>query len=170
MNRTLYEETQRFAVWVYIVTALTMSAVIVGQFLLLMNPPRNGDPLPPVVPVITIVVTIIIANLLYMRVRVRENDVYAQLGFLFPMMWRRIGFDKMQEYRVVQYKPLREAGGWGIRFGMFEGKPASFVNARGDRGVLLISDKRPLIISSQDPERLAEAIARAREVYQQARG
>lgn len=170
MNRTLYEETQRFAVWVYVIVALTMSAVIVGQFALLMNPPKNGDPLPPAVPVITIVVTIVIANLLYMRVRVRENDVYAQLGFLFPMMWRRIGFDVLREHRVIKYRPLREAGGWGIRFGMFEGKPASFVNARGDRGVLLISDKRPLIIGSQDPERLAEAITRALEVYQQARG
>ncbi|MCC6696601.1 MAG: hypothetical protein IT365_13300 [Candidatus Hydrogenedentes bacterium] len=170
MNRTLYEETQRFAIWVYVTLALTMSAVTVGQFLLLMNPPKDSDPLPPVVPIISIVVAILLANLLFLRVRVRENDVYAQLGFLFPMMWRRIGFDKMQEYRMVKYKPLREAGGWGIRFGMFEGKPASYVNARGDRGVLLISDKRPLIIGSQDPERLAEAIARALEVFQRARG
>ena len=170
MNRTLYEETQYFAIWVYVILALTMGAVIAGQFALFMHPPKDSEPLPLVVPVITVVVTILVTNLMCLRVRVRENDVYAQLGFLLPMMWRCVRYDVIREQRVVKYRPLREAGGWGYRFGLFEGKPASYVNARGDRGVLLESDKRPLVIGSQEPERLAEAIARAREVYRQARG
>ncbi len=167
MNRTLYEETQRFALWVYIlmfVMVFGTLAVMVG----LGKDPGNPDsePIPMGVVGLTMAGLLLVCNLMLLRVRVREEDIYVSLGVLFPMMWRRVRHESIGDQRVVKYNPLRNAGGWGMRMGMFESKPTTFFNARGDRGVLLEMDTRPILIGSQNPEPLAEAIARAREQYE----
>ncbi|MCL4692075.1 MAG: hypothetical protein KJ060_06130 [Candidatus Hydrogenedentes bacterium] len=155
MNCTLYEETQRFALWVYI--------VMVGVGKDPGNP--ESEPIPIGVVGLTMGFLVLMSNLMLLRVRVREEDIYVSLGILFPMMWRRVRLDAIHAELVVKYNPLRNAGGWGMRMGMFESKPTTFFNARGNRGVLLEMDTRPVLIGSQNPEPLAEAIARAREQY-----
>jgi len=63
-------------------------------------------------------------------------------------------------YRVVQYRPILDYGGWGIRAGR-DGERV--LNARGDRGVRLeLADGSSLLIGSQRPEELAETLERAR--------
>jgi hypothetical protein len=166
MNHVVYEETQRFGLWVY----LLMFVLIVGLLIAFVGLSKISDnPNTASVPVgalsFAMAILLLTGNLMLLRVRVRENDVYVSLGVLFPMLWRRVGLDTIVEERVVTYRPLRDAGGWGVRLGMFEGKPASYFNARGNRGVLLTTANRPFIIGSQNPEPLAEAIARAREQY-----
>ena len=171
MNHVVYEETQRFALWVYILMFVMIAGTLVAMVGLggeTGNPEKESIPFGVVL--LTMAGLLLICNLLLLRVRVRENDVYLSLGVLFPMFWRRVGLDTIVEERVIRYRPLRDAGGWGMRLGMFEGKPTSFFNARGDRGVLLATEQRPLIIGSQNPEPLAEAIARAREQYGKVHG
>lgn len=166
MNHVVYEETQRFGVWVYILMFVLVAGLLVafvGLSKMAENP--NAAPAPAVPLSLALVILLLCSNLMLLRVRVRENDVYVSLGVLFPMLWRRVRLETIVEERVVTYRPLRDAGGWGVRLGMFEGKPASYFNARGNRGVLLTTANRPFIIGSQNPEPLAEAIARAREQY-----
>lgn len=166
MNEVLYEENQRFAIWVYILMFLLIFGLLPVLVGLGKEPAKTGEEPIPLGVIALIVVSLLLAtNLMRLRIRVRSNDVYLSLGVLFPMLWRRVNLDTIVEERVVTYRPLRDAGGWGIRLGMFEGTPTSFFNARGNRGVLLTTGHRPLIIGSQDPEPLAEAIARAREQY-----
>jgi len=166
MNQVAYEETQRFALWVYVLMFVLIFGLLIAM-VGLGEGPGNADRerVPLGVVAFTMAVLLLVSNLLVLRVRVRENDVYMSLGVLFPMLWRRVGLDTIVEERVITYRPLRDAGGWGVRLGMFEGKPASFFNARGNRGVLLATSHRPLIIGSQNPQPLAEAIALARERY-----
>ncbi|GMV94269.1 MAG: hypothetical protein AMXMBFR82_40470 [Candidatus Hydrogenedentota bacterium] len=171
MNRTLYEETQRFALWVYIlmfVMVFGTLAVMVGVGKDPGNP--ESEPIPTGIVGLTMAGLLLVCNLMVLRVRVREEDIYVSLGVLFPMMWRRVRIASIQNQRVVKYNPLRNAGGWGMRMGMFESKPTTFFNARGDRGVLLEMDTRPILVGSQNPEPLAEAIARAREQYAKTHG
>jgi hypothetical protein len=59
----------------------------------------------------------------------------------------------------VQYRPIADHGGWGIRSGR-DGERA--LTARGNRGVrLVLADGTRLLIGSQRPEELAETIERA---------
>lgn len=56
------------------------------------------------------------------------------------------------------YNPLMEYGGWGIRYGL-QGRA---FNMRGDQGVQLeLRSGQRVLIGSQDPDALAEAIRKA---------
>lgn len=57
------------------------------------------------------------------------------------------------------YHPMREYGGWGIRYAPNQSRA---FNMRGDRGVqLVLRSGQRVLIGSQTPEELAEAIRKA---------
>ncbi len=101
-------------------------------------------------------------NFLHMRTRVLGDELYVQFGYLFPIYRKRIPLKDIVEARIVEYRPLRDAGGWGIRFGRFEGAPCRFLNCRGRRGVLVQTQERSYIIGSQIPVQLHAALEEAR--------
>ena len=84
-------------------------------------------------------------------------------------VWYRLGSDLppggvdlefSDSHAVVEYRPIVDHGGWGIRAGR-DGERV--LTARGNRGVRLeLADGTRLLIGSQRPEELAETIERAR--------
>lgn len=98
-------------------------------------------------------------NVMHMRTKVGEKGVTLRFGCYVPA-WppRRIPFAEITEVRVVTYRPIRDSGGWGLRFGRFEGAPARFYTARGNRAVFVRTPARNYLIGSQDPARLLNAI------------
>jgi len=85
---------------------------------------------------------------------VRNDGIYI---CFFPFHWsfRKITFKELKRYEVRTYRPIREYGGWGIRYGS-KGKA---YNVSGNRGVQLefLNGKR-LLIGSQRTEELWRAI------------
>ena len=83
---------------------------------------------------------------------VRKDGVY--INFV-PLSRQTILFAEIVSYEVRTYKPIREYGGWGVRYG-WAGKA---YNVSGNRGVQLkLSSGKGLLIGSQCPEELAQAI------------
>jgi hypothetical protein len=77
----------------------------------------------------------------------------------YPLTRRVIPFEHIKSCRARTYRPIREYGGWGIRFG-FKGNA---YNVSGNRGVQLEFHKgRPLLIGSQRADELAAAINQGR--------
>jgi hypothetical protein len=73
----------------------------------------------------------------------------------FPLTSRKISFDNITSCKARTYRPVREYGGWGIRFSS-KGKA---YNVSGNRGVQLeFKQDRPLLIGSQMSEELADVI------------
>lgn len=73
----------------------------------------------------------------------------------FPLTSKYISFDSITSCKARTYRPIREYGGWGIRFS----RRGRAYNVSGDRGVQLeFSESRPLLIGSQKAEQLAEVI------------
>lgn len=73
-------------------------------------------------------------------------------------LWRkrRISMDRVRKARVVQYDPVNDFGGYGMR----SGRLGQAYIARGNRGVELeFEDGRKILIGSQMPDQLAKAIA-----------
>ena len=69
--------------------------------------------------------------------------------------FKKIQLDNLKRHYVRTYDPIREYGGWGIKYG-FGGK---VYNVSGDRGVQLkFTNKKDLLIGSQKPEQLDSAI------------
>jgi hypothetical protein len=78
-----------------------------------------------------------------------------RFGFLYRTS---IPIADVRRAEAVEYRPISEYGGWGIRG--FGKKRA--LNTRGNRGVLLTkTDGSTLLIGSQKPRELLDALAKA---------
>ncbi len=75
-----------------------------------------------------------------------------------PFTTRHIPFEEIKKIQARRYNPIKEYGGWGIQ-GWSRKRMA--YNVRGNLGVeLTLSDGRQVMIGSQRPYELAEAIER----------
>ena len=91
--------------------------------------------------------------LLRMTTEVHDDGVHVQF---FPL-WRKriIPFREIRNAAAQTYSPLRDYGGWGIRWG----PRGTAYNVSGDRGVLLeLAGGKRVMIGSQRPEELEMAI------------
>jgi hypothetical protein len=158
---TVYREDQNFAWWVYVVlavmattTALTYLAVGpggnanggrasgLGVFLLV------GLALP----------SVLVLGVLRMTTEVTPLSCRVWFGWI-PTYRHSVPISSITRVEVVTYRPLADCGGWGIRRGR-DGERV--LNARGNRGVrLILSDGSRLLIGSQRPEELAQALEQA---------
>lgn len=163
-DRPLYRETQRFRQpWLMAVvgflTALSWYAAI-SQ--LIFHDPFGKNPAPDAVMVgIVLAVGIGLPLLMYtarLTTQVRFDGLYVRY-FPFHRSFRKLGVDRLADWQVVTYRSLRHYGGWGIR----RGRRGKAYNVRGDRGVeLTFPDGKRLLIGSQAPGELADAIATVR--------
>ncbi len=83
---------------------------------------------------------------------VRNDGLYIRFSPLFHQI---IPFDDIKKCEVRQYSPIKEYGGWGIKWG----RKGKVYNVSGNRGVQLkLLKGKPILIGSQRPEELAQAI------------
>jgi len=83
---------------------------------------------------------------------VRNDGLYIRF---FPLTHQKIPFEDIRRCEVRTYSPIREFGGWGIRYG----RKAKAYNVSGNQGVQLeLSNGKRLLIGSGRPEELARAI------------
>ncbi len=77
-----------------------------------------------------------------------------------PLARRSIPFASIRRAEPVTYRPIRQFGGWGIRFGR---RGARAYSMSGDRAArLTLDDGSEIYLGSLEPEALAAAIDRAR--------
>lgn len=102
----------------------------------------------------SIVISIFFA-MVKLETRVRRDGLYVRV-FPFHTDYKKFTAESLSEYYVCKYRPLLEYGGWGIRFG----KSGKAYNMRGNKGVQLVfKDGKRLLIGSQRPDELAEAMS-----------
>lgn len=90
-----------------------------------------------------------------LRVEVRKEGLVYRF---FPMHLhdRTIAWQEITGHEMVNYHPLRDFGGWGIRYG----KLGKAYSVSGDQGVLLVlDDGQKLVIGSRDANGLDLAIS-----------
>ena len=87
---------------------------------------------------------------------VREEGIY--LRFIpFHFKWVKIDYTDIEQYESIKYNPMRDYGGWGIKWGR-EGKA---YNVSGNLGVkLMLNDGKRIMIGSQRPDQMVEAISK----------
>ena len=95
-------------------------------------------------------------SLFCQKTTVTETHLTVTFGALLPLYRQQIALKKIASAEAITYSPLADYGGWGIRGW---GKNTA-LNARGIRGVqVALRDGRRILIGSQRPEELAEALA-----------
>ena len=98
---------------------------------------------------------------LKLHVEVREDGVH--INFV-PLARQTVPFRDIVSCEVRTYRPMREYGGWGVKYG----RAGKAYNVSGNRGVQLkLSSGKGLLIGSQRPEELAQAIQKGIRGYTQ---
>lgn len=154
----VYREEQNFAWWVYALLAVMAG---VGVLFVLWDggkaPPGDGwsGEIPVALAVGLALPAILVVGVLRMTTEVTPVDCRIWFGWI-PTFHHTILLSSIQKVEVVEYRPLRDCGGWGIRRG--RGGERVF-NARGNRGVRVeLTDGTRLLIGSQRPAELAQVL------------
>jgi hypothetical protein len=164
----LFREVQRFhQFWLWALVAFLTGVSWVGFVQqLVLNVPFGTRPAPDIVVIgmwvlfgLVFPVMALIAGLI---TEVRGDGIYIRY-IPFHRQFRTMPFDAIQTYETKIYRPLREYGGWGIRYG----SGGKVYNVSGNRGVqLVLQSGRRILIGSQNPDALINAIDKAkRETY-----
>lgn len=86
---------------------------------------------------------------------IREDGVYFKF-FPFHVKHRKILFSKIKSFEAITYRPIRDYGGWGIRYG----RKGLAYNISGNRGVLFeLSNGRTILLGSREADKFAAALA-----------
>jgi hypothetical protein len=115
--------------------------------------------------VILVAIPLLFGRLVF---EVQEESIRIRFGYVgWP--GRIVPLGDVERTEVVTYRPIRQFGGWGIRGGRFQGEFTGVYSMRGNRGLLLFLTQdtrvflfrtRRLLVGSQEPERLQQAIDR----------
>ena len=159
----IFREIQHFRqIWLWaLLTSISLLIIYAMVQQLLLGKPFGSNPAPDLALVIIGIIFglgfPIFFYFLNLTTEVRKDGLYYRFS-PFHRSFRRIALEDLTSYEARTYSPVKNYGGWGIRYG--QGGIA--YNVSGNRGVQLelANDKR-ILIGSQRPEELAEAIRRA---------
>lgn len=166
-EKVLFREIQRFrqaSLWGLLGTAafVVIGVMGCGLFLqLVLGKPWGKNPVPDgVLVLIAGTAILIMAGIVWLMyaahliTEVRTSGLYVKF-YPFHRSSQKIDLNNVINMEIVTYRPLREYGGYGIRYGA-GGKA---YNVYGNRGVkLTYRGGKILMIGSQRPEELAGAL------------
>ncbi|MDP7357629.1 MAG: DUF6141 family protein [Pseudomonadales bacterium] len=159
-NEALYAERQRFRqwwIWLLVLIGPVVSLWAIFQQLV-MGSPFGNNPAPDyVLVVLVIIVGGGLPLFMYstgLDTEVRDCGVCIRFR-PFHRKWVVFGFGSIQKAEACTYSPLRDYGGWGIRYG----RKGKAYNVSGNKGVMLVlSDGKSVLIGSGNHEILCSAI------------
>ncbi|WEL19640.1 hypothetical protein [Candidatus Nanohalococcus occultus] len=144
----MFEETQRFRqpwLWTIVLGTTVMTVLALafdGQYI-------SG--------LMALAVMALTAGFLYavrLDTRIDEDEISIRL-FPFHISSRTLSYDEIEDLSVERYSPLREFGGWGLRWR--PGKRA--YNVSGNQGLRIKKkDGKEIVIGTQRPEELEQVV------------
>lgn len=167
----LFEETQKFdQVWfrllgLGILGGALFFIVFSSYHQLIQGVPFGDRPLPDRALVIvnvlillfSIVMTLWLTNL---KLTTRLDRRGLSINY-WPLARRNLPLEKIASWQAMDYHPIRDYGGWGVRYSLTQRHWVYSV--KGHRGVLLeLSDGKKLMLGSGRADELAQAIAEAK--------
>lgn len=164
-DKTYFSETQKFQqkwLWVLLIMSCLLLTAIFGHAIfmqLVLGQPWGNRPASDLSLVSSGLISIIFSygmtylfKILALVTEVRDDGLYIQY---IPFKRRKIAYQAIRSASAIEYKPIKEYGGWGIRYS----KKGKAYNVSGNHGVQLeFYQGKPLLIGSQQAEVLSAAI------------
>lgn len=162
-SETYFKEEQRFRqVWLWVILILTCTIPWIGLIIqIILGQKIGNNPAPDwLIILIWLVFGVgfpVFFYLLRLITEVRNDGIYLRF-FPFHRKFKVYPYDEIDSFAVREYKPIREFGGWGIRYGL-SGKA---YNVYGNKGIqLILKNKKRLLIGSQKADEFYKAIQKA---------
>jgi hypothetical protein len=144
----LFEENQKFTQWWLWVILLSFPIISFGPF-------DEND-----VNINYVLIGFFIPFLFYLfelRLKVNAEGLHFQF-FPFHFKSHIIKMADIEKFKAMEYSPLKEYGGWGIKYG-FKGKA---YNVSGNKGVkIFLNNGTNIMFGSQKHLELAKALKNA---------
>jgi hypothetical protein len=159
MSKIYYKEEQKFRQWWLWLLLLIICGIWVWQFVqqIIVGVPFGNNPSPDFVLIMTgtiPVAVIILFRLMTLETNINDTGIYYRFR-PFQRKPRVIKPEDIMNYDVKKYSPLRDYGGWGIRYGL-KGKA---YNVSGNQGVLFkLKNGKRFMIGTQNPVSIKAAM------------
>ena len=89
-----------------------------------------------------------------LRTEVNEQGFFYQF-FPIHFSYHKISFEEIESVKAIDYKPIKDYGGWGIKFGF---KAKSYTTS-GNQGVMLkLKGGKNLLFGSQKNKELEKIL------------
>lgn len=161
MSRIYYKEEQRFTqVWIWMLL-LALSGFWVWQLVqqVFMGIPfgnKPGSDLSIILTGLFPLLAIILFRFLTLETVINEEGI----GYRFRPFQRKLNIIKVDDiikFEVKKYSPLKDYGGWGIRFG--SSKNGKAYNVSGNQGVLFeFKNGKKFLLGTQKPSEIRSAL------------
>ena len=160
--KTTYVETQQFRqIWIWLLLLITgissVGTFAYGFYMQIILGEVFGDkPMSDNVLTITFVgasffFTLLLLLFIYTKLTTMIDDSGISYQFFpFHLSFHKITWDQIESYEVITYRPIREYGGWGIRFG--KNKKAYNVSGNVGLSVQLKTGKNVLFGTQKEQE------------------
>ena len=146
----IFEEKQRFTQWWLWVILLSFPIISFGPF--------DENP----INLYYVLIGLGIPLLFYtfqLRIKVNAEGLHYQFS-PFHFKSHTIKIEDIEKFKAMEYSPLKEYGGWGIRFG-FKGKA---YNVSGNKGVKVhLSNGRNILFGSLKYKDLEKALKKIKK-------
>ncbi len=168
----VFTETQKFDqlwLWLLLIPSGLLPVVIFGAGLyvqLVKGQSFGNNPMSDQGLILAFILTLLLClgllllfALTRLQTRVDKNSI--ELRF-FPLLRKKriISWNEVERFEVVKYNPVRDYGGWGLRFG----KGGKAYNVRGDHGLKLwFYNGRHLLIGTSQPVLLGDFLRKLHE-------
>ena len=161
-KEVLFSETQYFRqwwVWMLLIGVSVLPLYGIYRQIILgepwgTNPVSNAG-------LLIFAAFILLLFLLFINMRlvtvIREDGIYYRF-YPFHTSMKFIAWEETDKLYLRKYKPLKEYGGWGLRYGF--GKKGRAVNVSGNKGLQIeFKNGNKLLIGTQKPRKMDHILA-----------
>lgn len=174
MSRAIFIETQKFdQLWIRLLVFLT-TVPLLGMLAfgiyrqIILGIPYGSKPMPDAVLIIIFVFILLLTvalNGLFLTLKLITEVTDEGLSYRFPpliMKNRIIPKGEISKYTIRKYSPIREYGGWGIRWG--SGRTGNAYNVKGNMGLQLqLRNGKKVLFGTQRPEAFLAAVEKLKK-------
>jgi hypothetical protein len=107
------------------------------------------------------IITVGIPMLIYqskLTTKVKDDGFYFRY-FPFQLNFKKIDLASIEKYKIKEFSPFSDYGGWGIRKKMFKKETAYIV--KGNKGIeFTYKDGKIVLIGTQKPDEIKAAVSK----------
>lgn len=112
-------EKQKFNnIWIWLII-LSFNSITIFAFVqqIMLGNPFGSNPAPNLLLILTLITTtalLIMLIVIYLKITIDDSKIEVQF---YPFLKREILFKDIKKVELLNYKPIKEYGGWGFRYG-----------------------------------------------------
>jgi hypothetical protein len=162
MTKIYFNETQRFDQWwlkllMTVILSISLVPIYYGTILQLTtgkqfgNHPLNNQSLVIMDIILTLIVGISVSFIFFLKLKTTITKTGITISFKPFVNNKTINPSDIDRWEVKKYNPIKDYGGWGVRYGN-KAKGTAYT-VKGNIGLMLfLKNRRPVLIGTQRPD------------------